>query len=484
MADKYIIHGATYNGDGTTSSAAASNGAPGAWNTITYFEGTTPAYGTLAAGDTVYIRSKDAAGNPLTFIPGGNTNLGSSAASAAAPIVWIIDNSGTIWSGVTGSLVYNHHTPTVSRSMTVLANNTVIADVQDGFVFRVTNVSGTDSYLITLNGDTKNVWHDKTAQNDPTNNYTSSTKLGQNTTHTNLHHTTYKPGSSASMGRALMSLNTWHGIATLINPQIEILNSRTGGQVCFDVYGTYQQLLNVVGGRVYGAGATTGQALLVLEGPTGVAFKHNVFIHGLNYPKEMNIFNPAAEPVGYANIIDITGCDEGAGAHYETGWGYVTSRTDNNPPTLSTTLPDGALTPWAWRLYPRNTLPTVPAQLDLVAYSQAESAAKTITLEFLAESNYTPTYGNTWMEVSYTDLSGVARTESTVVPNSTTVCASSTAAWSTTNWYISTFNKFKIEITTANSVKQGTIVTVTFRTSLKAASAYQVLFINPEFSVV
>ncbi len=39
MANKYIIHGATYNGDGTTSSEAASDGAAGAWNTLTYFEG-------------------------------------------------------------------------------------------------------------------------------------------------------------------------------------------------------------------------------------------------------------------------------------------------------------------------------------------------------------------------------------------------------------------------------------------------------------
>ena len=61
MANKYLIEGATYCGDGTASNEAASAGAAGAWNNINVLEGTAPAYGTLAAGDIVYIRSKTSA---------------------------------------------------------------------------------------------------------------------------------------------------------------------------------------------------------------------------------------------------------------------------------------------------------------------------------------------------------------------------------------------------------------------------------------
>ena len=43
MADKYIIEGAAFNGDGTSSAEATVAGGVGAWNTITYFEGATPA---------------------------------------------------------------------------------------------------------------------------------------------------------------------------------------------------------------------------------------------------------------------------------------------------------------------------------------------------------------------------------------------------------------------------------------------------------
>ena len=39
MPNKYIIHGATYNGNGTSSAEATSNGGVGAWNNINVFEG-------------------------------------------------------------------------------------------------------------------------------------------------------------------------------------------------------------------------------------------------------------------------------------------------------------------------------------------------------------------------------------------------------------------------------------------------------------
>ena len=87
MANKYIIHGATYCGDGTASNAAASAGATGAWNDINVFEGTAPAYGTApAAGDVVYIRSKASAGADITRTLAADVNLGSANATADNPI--------------------------------------------------------------------------------------------------------------------------------------------------------------------------------------------------------------------------------------------------------------------------------------------------------------------------------------------------------------------------------------------------------------
>ena len=61
MANKYVIHGATFNGDGTTSSAAGSEGAAGAWNDISeVMTSTTPGgFGTVAKGDVIYAATND-----------------------------------------------------------------------------------------------------------------------------------------------------------------------------------------------------------------------------------------------------------------------------------------------------------------------------------------------------------------------------------------------------------------------------------------
>ena len=107
MANKYIIHGATYCGDGTSSAVASSNGGVGAWNDINVFEGTAPAYGTApAAGDVVYIRSKTSAGADITRTLAATATLGSASATLASPITWVLDN-GSVWSGVELKLTYN-----------------------------------------------------------------------------------------------------------------------------------------------------------------------------------------------------------------------------------------------------------------------------------------------------------------------------------------------------------------------------------------
>lgn len=89
MANKYIVHGATYCGDGTSPNMATADGGVGAWNNINIFEGTAPPYGSLAAGDTVYIRPKDASGNDMTGTISGPSVSFSYAWTANKPWVGI-----------------------------------------------------------------------------------------------------------------------------------------------------------------------------------------------------------------------------------------------------------------------------------------------------------------------------------------------------------------------------------------------------------
>ena len=88
MANKYLIHGATYNGNGTSSAEATVDGGVGAWNSLNVFDAIgTPNYGggSLLAGDTVFIRSKDASGNNLVRTLSATATLGSAAATPTSP---------------------------------------------------------------------------------------------------------------------------------------------------------------------------------------------------------------------------------------------------------------------------------------------------------------------------------------------------------------------------------------------------------------
>ena len=150
MADKYIIHGSTYCGDGTASNAAASAGAAGAWNNINVFEGTAPAYGTApAAGGVVYIRSKTSAGADITRTLSADVNLGASNATPAEPIAWILDN-GSVWSGIDGTLTYT--TSNTSYNPVIRANNIVKASTGGNLVLisTATTSIGDATYLVQM----------------------------------------------------------------------------------------------------------------------------------------------------------------------------------------------------------------------------------------------------------------------------------------------------------------------------------------------
>jgi len=101
MSDKFVSHGNTYNGDGTSAVAASSDGGVGAWNSLTevFFDGVS--YGSINAGDCVYMR---------TSISGVNVDIlysrdcaSISYGSANNPVFFIADD-GTKWAGENGQI--------------------------------------------------------------------------------------------------------------------------------------------------------------------------------------------------------------------------------------------------------------------------------------------------------------------------------------------------------------------------------------------
>lgn len=186
---------------------------------------------------------------------------------------------------------------------------------------------------------------------------------------------------------------------------------------------------------------------------------------------------------GSIPAVEILGCDGGAGGHLEKNWGWATSRTDNNPPTLSAALPDSNSSPWAWRVYPNSATPRTPMQLVTSKLYTGGAAARTINQEVLVANSMAPNKANLWITVDYTDnATGLPKHVSTQDFAAGALDASA-ADWTATVWGMITLLKRKLEVTTPTAVKPDTLITVTLWGLVKSATANDIYFVDPDFGV-
>lgn len=469
MATKYLYPGATYCGDGTTSSAAASDGAAGAWNNLNILNADAePAYGTLAAGDVVYIRSKDASGNNLGGTLSGNITLGNTNATATAPIYWLLDN-GTIWNGIDGQLKY---TSASNYQVIIASYNIIEAMTQDKVIIENTATTQANAWtlaslqagselvraLFDLSAKTSSYYHIVT---------------GFDCIMRSCHH---KMGNIGGSGRLYDSGQGFKMV--FIDHDIELTYGTPAGIFFGTGAGGYCRSYEFIGGRIRGAGATTGQKLINITGTMGL----NLDIRGMDIPKAMSIAPPDISTNSWFTRVSAIGLDKGVGGYFAEGWGEASSRSDNNPPVLSATIP-GSTDKWSWWFYPKNSDFRFPGRLAFAKLYTQSAASKTITVEFLsADTISSIAKNNAWIDVSYVDSNGNMRFETTRVPTGGSIDSSS-ASWSATTWGAISFVKKKLSLTTSYSIKQNTMVNVDFVCALKSASANDILFIDPDFQL-
>ena len=181
--------------------------------------------------------------------------------------------------------------------------------------------------------------------------------------------------------------------------------------------------------------------------------------------------------------VELFALDGGIGSHIEEYWGWATSRTDNNPPTLSAQLPSSTTPTWAWRVYPRAANYSSPAKLHFTKLYTAAAATKDITLEMLVATTMSPNARLCWMTVEYVDnATGLLKHLSTL-DRAGGALASSTASWSFTTWGMISFVKRKLTISTPTAVKQDTPVIVTWWFALASVSDQDILFLDPDFAL-
>jgi hypothetical protein len=487
VAEKYLISGATYNGDGTSSAAASSNGGVGAWNDLAYFTaGTTPAYGSLSAGDIVYIRSKTSAGADITVnFNSASLTIGSANASATAPISWVIDG-GTKWSGIDGTFTFSQTTNTGNYGVTLRQYNWLKCENQDKLVFSQVGASidkiGT---LLSLAGGC-------IVENTLFDTSTNAVGLygavpigmsgGYNGNAVKWRNCNFKIGSFYSN---VYSLASGYTLTQFVNCNFELTRAKaTEADALFKV-GSAGSKFQFIGGRIFGAGAASAHNLVN-------TYDSIVEFIGTQIPSFEAVELFATSNGIYINdIVRSFGADGKMGSEAWATWGLISSRADNFPPTLNAVLPDSANTPWSYLVYPKGitsqytlnsgNYPTLPISK---AYTSA-AAQKKITLEFLLSTTVANANKKTvWMDVVYIDNSdGLPRCLTTQIFTGTDALDTSSANWSATTWGAKLFNKNKLEVTTPGSIKQDTMVHVLLHWGVAAPNPSDVGFVCPDLQL-
>jgi hypothetical protein len=462
MANKYLIHGAAFNGDGTSSAEATSDGGTGAWNNINIFQGTAPTYGTLAAGDVVFIRSKSAAGADISVTTAVAMSIGSAAATETAPITWVID-PGVVWPGVSGTVRYDG---TARIAITIRDWNNIKAKDYN-MVFGNTLTTVTDVGALTLGtGWTEDVECDLSLCSSLTGPFVAY----KTSTHFNLY--VISNGRYQGLFKPAAIKNT----LTLHEPQIELRNASELDAIFNAATGYSTDPVTIYGGRIFGVGSVSGAPLVNCSGTNVGSFRS----FGLAYPREMPL-STVAMMTGDKASAYADGADGQFGSEYFGSNYAFSSRSDNNPPTLNATLETSDSAPWSYRVYPHTTSQSYPAQINVSKTWTQADAARTITQEILwPVTMAAPTKDVVYLVIQYIDATtGLPKTVSTRDMAGGTL-STSTAAWSATTWGVVTLDKYKLSAVTPTSIKQDTAVIVSLFVAPRSATVNDVLFVDPD----
>lgn len=466
MANKYVDVSATYNGDGTTSAQAASDGAVGAWNNLLNALSGSPVYGLLNAGDVVYVRTKN--GTDLGESISGAVTLAATA-TAAAPISWVFDD-GTVWVGDSGVFTLTH----TSYNAFIVNNYHNIIASNYNFILEQTNTFGNFVWLALGNcvlNETKIITANTTG---------ASYRIGgYNTQATPILVNPYLQLRSSSTTNNSVTLENGTSM-TLLNPTIDITSSELNRAIFGHSYDGGS--LRVVGGKLVGGNDTTHLVNLTAPTDSYARFEFDGFDPGTNTILS-NRNTALSDCAGQAEMT----LGNAPGGLYRAAKvrqnGSLDWTPGKNYPTLNAVLPDTSATPWSFKVYPDNGCDKgLPFEMPMMTkYYNLTAASKTITLEMLINAAITtPKTHEVFAVASWIDdTTGERKSISSFVYGND--LATSTAGWSASVYGAKTYNKHKIALTTTSNIKQNTEIQVQLYIGVAAANTDDYFFIDPDF---
>ena len=467
MANLYIIEGAAYNGDGTTSAEAVGStvtitiASPGVvtWtghsfvaNDVVYLTTTGALPTGLTAATKYYVRNPAANTFELSATSGGvsiNTSgtqsgvhtgrgvgawnhidifagaaVGIGSAIAAGDTIYMRSKTGN---GANANVTYSPGAAKNYGSSAGTAANPVRWILDNGVTW--SGVNGT----FTITGTTSTHLHTILDYNDVIS-LTDWNLIFENTAfNITYNQVAFNRGITSGLKVSLpncTSASNWYigfigGVHTnmylyinqlspsvpiinqyrtvFINPKVEIVVVPGVMMGAFACGGSFGTT-DVYGGQLIGAAINSGN--LAICTPNNFASYQSEFnAIGFQVPKVAPIISRDMVP---GSSVSLAGLDNGVAGAIAMEWGYADSRNiTNNYPTLNATLADSINTPVSWRIYPKTATKQYPFEMPISKLYTATAATKTVTLHFLATTSWsgsvTPNTNTVWMVVNYID---------------------------------------------------------------------------------
>lgn len=460
MANFYVAQQNTFNGDGTTPDAATVDGGVGASNDILLAMTGAPAYGSISFGDIVHVRAYGSDPTSVSDV----TLLATITISTKIKV----DMAGLIWPGSSGHFV-------------VEINNYAIH--------------------LTLNADTSGLAVLATTLGNGSSGL-GFLAFGTNTTTDNFY--SYSPVSG---GHCTFSFLTG---ATVRNSYFDIGTASSYSPLFNVARGQLIQLESTIidvtrvaasGVRLLTLGDSYGEILVktkgvIVAGAENLSYVYNggvTTIGSDHFLEDVYFYNdlPRQIPESITNktTVYISGYDGEYGFRREDSRCISTWRKGENYPTLNALLPDG-VTGWSIKVLPATIVSLdYPAELASIkkAVNLSADSLLDVSVEIVINESYSsPLDTDWWMDVHYTDATGIPRTESTQGAGDPLV--SSLAQWNPLNlgqvpYGPNNYDRFALKATTAHLVKKGTTVCATVYSSRPSAISSDFYFLCPDIIV-
>lgn len=365
-----------------------------AWQNFSEVMRGVQANGSVADGDTVYVRTADASGNleeyyniDVTFDGvGGTVDL---------PITVVFDD-GTVWPQA-GQ--FRFYTGDVTTNQVTINDFTIIeADGENHRFIIDLPYTGTSkaSGLLLKGCVTDGIFLDNSAASNGGHTqvrFSGGGATGPSAVHSNFRFTCRNIYSAAYYGLGI-GTGTY---VRLINLIIDVSKKRSDFTNPIIHYAYQNGCYDIIGGRLIGGWDTLRLTALGSTQQYGTTF----YVEDFDYTPAMEVNNDdinATKATGVYNYSFI-GCGHKFNAFNIHGGVISRFKYGDNYPYLNSILPTGE--PWSFKIYPSGTAPGTHGELPIVDHYYDQGAvSRTLTMEFLIDEDMIVD------TISYTGASG------------------------------------------------------------------------------